>query len=91
MTITNVKAMVVKGVAVGLLAGAFALAAPAKAEAQQFAVGVRVGYPHYDHYDYARRDFYERQRIEQERRHEEWVRAHERDRYRYGNGYRGRW
>lgn len=82
MKITNVKAMIAKGVTVGLLAGAFVLAAPAKAEAQRFVVGVQVGYPHYDYYDHAR--------FERERRHEEWVRAHERDHYRYGYGYYGR-
>jgi hypothetical protein len=68
MKITNVKAMVAKGVTVGLLAGAFVLAAPAKADAQRFVVGVQVGYPHYEYYDHAR--------FERERRHEEWVRAH---------------
>ena len=46
MKIANVKSMVMKGVTVGLLAGAFALAAPAKANAA-VVVGVGVGYPHY--------------------------------------------
>jgi hypothetical protein len=81
MKITNVKAMVAKGVTVGLLAGAFVLAAPAKADAQQFAVGVQVGYPQYGYYDHVR--------FERERRHEEWVRAHEYRRYHYD--HRGRW
>jgi hypothetical protein len=85
MKITNVKAMVAKSVTVGLLAGAFVLAAPAKADAQRFVVGVQVGHPHYD---YVRHDYYDHVRFEQERRHEEWVRAHERDHYRYG--YYGR-
>ena len=84
MKITNVKAMVAKGVTVGLLAGAFVLAAPAKADAQQFAVGVQVGYPHYYGPDY-----HARLRFEQQRWHEEWARAHEFGRYHYG--YRGRW
>jgi hypothetical protein len=84
MKIANVKAMVAKGVTVGLLAGAFVLAAPAKADAQQLAVGVQVGYPHYYGPDY-----YAHLRFEQERRHTEWVRAHEYGRYHYG--YRGRW
>jgi hypothetical protein len=44
MKLTNVKAMVAKVFTVGLLAGAVALAAPAKAEAQ-VAVGVRIGAP----------------------------------------------
>jgi hypothetical protein len=47
-------------------------------------VGVQVGYPHYYGPDY-----YARLRFEQERRHAEWVRAHEYGRYHYG--YRGRW
>ncbi|SNS23506.1 hypothetical protein SAMN05421770_101104 [Granulicella rosea] len=45
MTITNVKAMVAKVLTVGVLAGAVVMAAPAKAEAQGFAVGVRFGAP----------------------------------------------
>ncbi|WP_353069770.1 hypothetical protein RBB75_05065 [Tunturibacter empetritectus] len=92
MKITNVKAMVAKGVTVGLLAGAFVLAAPVKADAQQFAVGVRVGYPAYYGYPAYRcygPDYYARQRFEQERRHDEWVRAHEFERYHYD--HRGRW
>jgi hypothetical protein len=87
MKISNIKVMVAKGAMFGLLASAFVLAAPAKADAQQFAIGVQVGYPQYDH---ARRDYYDHVRFEQERRHEEWVRAHERDHYRYGYGYYGR-
>ena len=42
MKLTNVKAMVAKVFTVGLLAGAFAIAAPTKADAQ-VAFGVRVG------------------------------------------------
>jgi hypothetical protein len=49
---------------------------------------VRVGYPVYAR-GYYGPDYYARLRIEQERRHAEWVRAHERDRYRYD--HRGRW
>jgi hypothetical protein len=74
MKITNAKAMVAKGVTVGLLAGAFVLAIPAKADAQQFAIRVQVGSPHYDR---PRRDYYDHLRFEQEPRREEWVRAHE--------------
>ena len=70
---TNVKAMVAKVMTVGLLAGAFALAAPTKAQGQGFGVGVEVGYPHRD---YSHRDYFEFQRREAIRRHEEWVRAH---------------
>jgi len=86
MTSTNVKAMIAKGVTVGLLAGAFALAAPAKADAQ-VVVGLQVGYPHYGYY-YGP-DYYARLRFEEARRHEEWVRAHEFERYHYD--HRGRW
>jgi hypothetical protein len=87
MKITNVKAMVAKGVTVGLLAGAFVLAAPAKANAEQFAVGVQVGYPNY--HGYYGPDYYARLRFEQERRHAEWVRSQEF--YRYHYDHRGRW
>ena len=44
MKITNLKATVAKVFTVGLLAGAVAMAAPAKAEAQ-VSFGVRVGGP----------------------------------------------
>jgi hypothetical protein len=84
MKITNVKAMVAKAVTVTLLAGAVALAVPAKADAQEVAV-VRVGYPHY----YYGPDHYAQLRFEQERRHAEWVRAHQYARYHYD--HRGRW
>jgi hypothetical protein len=102
MKLTHVKAMVAKGMTVGLLAGAFMLAAPAKAHAQGFAVGIQVGNPSYD---YGRRDYYERIRYEQERRaaflrQQEWERrqaflrheAWERQQAygRYGYGYHGR-
>jgi hypothetical protein len=87
MKITNVKAMVAKGVTVGLLAGAFVLAAPSKADAQ-VAVGVQIGYPHHG-YGYYGPDYYARLRLEQERRHAEWVR--ERDFDRYHHDHRGRW
>jgi hypothetical protein len=101
MKLTNVKAMVAKGMTAGLLASAFMLAAPAKAHAQGFAVGIQVGNPSYD---YGRRDYYERIRCEQERREaflrqQEWERqqaflrheAWERQQAygRYGYGYRG--
>jgi hypothetical protein len=76
---TSVKSMVAKVMTVGLLAGAFVLAAPMKANAQQFGVGVQVGYPHYD---YSRRDSFEFQRRQAFLRHEEWLRAHRfHDRY----------
>jgi len=88
MKLTNVKAMVVKAMTVGMLAGAFILAAPVKAQAQGFGVRVQVGYPPYS------RDYYERLRFERERRdaflrQQAWLRhqALERD-HRYGYGYR---
>ena len=60
MKLTNVKALIARSLAAGLLAGAFVLAAPAKANAQQFAVGVQFGSPSYG-YD-GPRDYYARQR-----------------------------
>jgi hypothetical protein len=78
MKLTNVKSMLVKGVTVGLLAGAVALAAPAKANAE-VVVGVGFGAPYY-----GRAGYYERLRIEEARRHAEWVRAHEVRPYCYG-------
>jgi hypothetical protein len=63
MKLTSVKSMMAKGVTVGLLAGAIALAAPAKAEAQQFAVGVQFGSPAYGYV--APGDYYARQRYEE--------------------------
>ena len=78
MKLAKVKSMLVKGVTVGLLAGAVVMAAPAKANAA-VVIGVGVGAPYY-----GRPGYYERLRIEEARRHAEWVRAHERDRYCYG-------
>lgn len=78
MKFAQVKSMLVKGVTVGLLAGAFVMATPAKANAAVI-VGVGFGAPYY-----GRPGYYERFRIEEARRHAEWVRAHERDRYCYG-------
>jgi hypothetical protein len=63
MKLTSVKSMVMKGVTVGLVAGAVALAAPAKAQAQQFGVGVQFGSPGYGYV--APRDYYARQRYEE--------------------------
>src|SRR5215470_19547975 len=78
MKLTSIKSMIAKGVTVGLLAGAVALAAPAKAEAQQFAVGVQFGSPSYGYV--APADYYARQRYEAYCReqarlqHEAWLR-----------------
>jgi len=78
MKFANVKSTLVKGVTVGLLAVGVAMAVPEKANAA-VVVGVGFGAPYY-----GRAGYYERLRIEEARRHAEWVRAHERDRYRYG-------
>ena len=64
MKLTSVKAMVAKAMTVGMLAGAFMLASPAKAQAQAVTFGVQIGYPPYGY----SRDYYERLRCEQERR-----------------------
>ncbi len=98
---TNVKAMVAKVMTVGLLAGAFVLAAPVKAEAQGWQVGVHLGGPAY-YGDDGRREYWEHERQEEFARqqaylqHEAWER-HEREEqferqraYGYGGyGYRG--
>ena len=87
MTIRNVKAMIAKGVTVGVLAGAFALAAPAKADAQQFAVGVQFGAPYYGGDYYARQryeEYWRQQAWIQHERHEAWERQRDYDRYAYG-------
>src|SRR5271155_1347548 len=76
MKLTSVKSMMMKGVTVGLLAAAVAMAAPAKANAE-VVVGVGFGAPYY-----GRPGYYERGRIEEARRHAQWVRAH--DRFCYG-------
>jgi hypothetical protein len=78
MKLANVKSMLVKGVTVGLLAVGVAMAAPAKANAA-VVLGVGAGAPYY-----GRPGYYERLRIEEARRHAEWVRAHEFRTYRYG-------
>jgi hypothetical protein len=82
MTIPNVKAIVAKMMTVGLLAGAFALAVPVKAQAETF-VSVGVGYPHYvvrpAFFNFEQREAIRRH--EEFVRHEEWVRAHEFDRF----------
>jgi hypothetical protein len=78
MKLANAKSMLVKAVTVSLLAVGVAITAPAKANA---AVVVDAGFgAHY----YGRPDYHERLRIEEARRHAEWVRAHERDRSYYG-------
>jgi hypothetical protein len=63
MKLSSVKSMVRKGVTVGLVAGAVVLAAPPKAQAQQFAVGVQFGSPSFGYYNSG--DNYARQRYEE--------------------------
>jgi hypothetical protein len=77
MKIANVKSMVAKGMLAALAAGVLMVAIPAKANAEQFAVGVTVGYPHrdFDRYEFVRRQEF--------LRHEEFLRMHRFDR-RYG-------
>jgi hypothetical protein len=81
MKLANVKMMVAKGMMAVLAAGAFMIASPAKANAQGFAVGVEVGYPHAF---YGRPGYFEFERRQEFLRHEEWMRAH---RF-YGRGWR---
>ena len=98
MNITNVKAMVAKVATVGLVAAAFLVASPAKANAQ-VSFGVRVGGPVYGYghvrpvyappvygYGYARPGYgYYGHPYGWDRRHEEFVRHEEWNRY---HGYR---
>jgi hypothetical protein len=90
MKIANVKGMIAKGMMIAMVAGALIAASPAKAEAQGFSVGVRVGAPYYGRgYEFDRRqEFLRREefaRREAFLRHEEWLRAH---RFERGYGYR---
>ena len=94
MKLTSVKSMLIRGVTVGVLAGAVVLTAPAKAEAQQFAVGVQFGAPGYGYY--APGDYYARQRAfaaqqawaqhEAWDRHEAFERQEAYGRFAYGRG-----
>ncbi len=77
MTISNVKAMVAKVATAGLLAGAFVMAAPVKAEAQPVRFGVEVGHPQYGFYHDNHIRVEEMRRHDAWVRHDEWVRAHE--------------
>jgi hypothetical protein len=71
---TQIKSMLKKTMAVGLVAGALSLAGAVKADAQQFAVGVQFGTPVYGYAapaygsGYYANDYYARQRYERERR-----------------------
>lgn len=106
MKTTQMKSMIAKVMATGFLAGAVLFAAPKKADAAQFSIGVQLGnpdygygysqYPAYSAYPdyYARRDYYDRLRWEQERRAEmerrEWMR-HERHEEHERWEHRGNW
>lgn len=89
MKLSGVKSIVGKVMAIGLVAGAVALASPAKAQAQQYGIG-----PSY--HDADRWDGYGRSRYEREReaiarheaweRHQRWEHAREYDHDR-GRGY----
>ena len=93
MIIQSVTTRCIKAAAAVVLAGAVLLAAPAKAGAQQFAVGVQFGQPTYGYaygpgpgYDHFR---WERERAEIARRdawlrHEQWERSRDFNR---GGGY----
>jgi hypothetical protein len=92
MKIATVKGMATKLMLAGLAAGAFVIATPTPAQAQQFAVSAQFGQPVYvaDHDGYRDRDVYYRQREEIREReareeylrrqayfqHERWERAH---------------
>jgi hypothetical protein len=69
MKIATIKGMVAKVLTAGFLAGAVAMAVPAKADAQQVFIGA---YPRHERFDR-----YERFRAEEFRKHEAWVRARE--------------
>lgn len=74
----SLKAMVVKVLAIGTLAGAVAFVAPAKAKAQGFGVGVQFGNAYTAPYAPGYGDSYEdHHRREEWRRHEDWVRQQE--------------
>lgn len=83
----TLKSTVAKVMTVGVLAGAFAMAGGAKAEAQSWSVGVQLGAPAYGYappaYGYAYGpDYYARQRCERERREayerrQAWLRQQE--------------
>jgi hypothetical protein len=98
--LTCMKSKAVRVLAAATLAGAFLAAAVPAAQAQQFAVGVQFGGPRYvapvPVYYGPDRGFYERRRIEEERRaefirHERWEREHRfHDHDRFDHDRRGR-
>ena len=64
---TQIKSMLKKTMAIGLVAGAVALTGTVKAEAQQWAVGVQFGAPVYGYAPAYGPDYYARNRYERER------------------------
>ncbi len=88
MKLSNVTVMVGKVMTIGLVAGAVALVAPAKADAQQVVFGVQYGAPYYQDYGETRRDYYRHEQWERERerqaaiaQHEAWERQQAWDRH----------
>ena len=77
----RMKSNVVRVLAAAALAGGVMVAATPAAEAQHFAVGVRVGGPIIVRGGPVYRGYYDPYRYDRYREHEEWVRHHE---YRYG-------
>jgi hypothetical protein len=83
MKATQMNAMIAKVLSVGLVAGALALAGPAKAEAQTWSVGVQFGAPAYGYAapaygpDYYARLRYERERRAAFERRQAWLRQQE--------------
>ncbi len=71
-TVKAVRAMAAKVLTAGFLAGAIAVALPAKADAQEVYFN---GPRHFDRFD--RYDRFEHFRAEEFRRHEAWERARE--------------
>ena len=89
---TNVKAKVAKVITVGILAGAFVLAAPMKAEAQDWRFGVQFGGPVYVGDDDGRREHWEHEQQEAFARQQAYLQqqawAQQQGAYDYG-GYVG--
>jgi hypothetical protein len=76
--LTCMKSKAVRVLAAATLAGAALTAAVPAAQAQQFAIGVQFGGPRYvapvPVYYGQGRGYYERQRFEEQRRHQAWER-----------------
>ncbi len=67
----NLKAAVAKVMTIGMLAGAMAIAMPAKAQAQEFAMAAfhpRYNYSHFDSFEFQRREAIRRAEIRREER-----------------------